>query len=155
MSRNASRYRSVGALAVVVILVAAYFYLELRPKGDPMPFAPGEWVNLRANSAVLFREDGTGEASRLSYIGEGDATTCTDDHKYWGYSGSLEWRWSDDGDSILFDLTDVDVTGLVVAPKSSGDWAEIAYWACGDRHQTRTYAMTRLELTDLWTPPVP
>ena len=146
---NASRYSRIGALAIVVALVVVYFIVELQPKGDPMPFAPGEWVNLKAKSAILFNADGTGEADHLSYIGEGDATTCTDDNKYWAYSGALEWRWSADGDAIVFDLTEATATGLVVAPKSSGDWSEVAYWACGDSQQTRTFTMTRLELTDL------
>ncbi len=150
MALNASHMKRAVALLVVVALVVVYFVLELHSRSGPtMAFAPGEWVNLKAKSAVLFRDDGTGEADHFSYIGEGDTTTCTDDHKYYAYSGPLEWRWSDDGNAILFDLTDVAATGLVVAPKSSGNWAEIAYWACGDRHQTRTYSMTRLELADL------
>ncbi len=146
MFKNVSTYKRAAALLIVVILVAVYFVIELQTRSGPtMPFAPGEWVNLQAKSAVLFRDDGTGEADHLSYIGEGDTTTCTDDNKYWAYAGPLQWRWSDDGKAIVFDLTDAGVTGLVVAPKSSGNWAEIAYWACGDSRQTRTYAMTRLE----------
>lgn len=150
MSKNVSTYARAVGLLVVAILVAVYFVLELQTRSGPeMAFAPGEWVNLDAKAAILFRADGTGEADRLSYIGEGDTTTCTNDHKYWGYSGPLEWRWSDDGSAIVFDLTDADVTGLVVAPKSSSNWVVIAYWACGDSDQTRTYTMTRLEYADV------
>ncbi len=149
MLKNISMLKRVAAILIVVVLVAVYFVLELHSRSGPtMEFAPGEWVNVKGKAAVLFRADGTGESDHLTYIGEGDTTRCTNDSKYWAYTGPIEWRWSDDGKAIIFDLTDADVTGLVVAPKSSGNWSEIAYWACGDSHQTRTYVMTRLELTD-------
>jgi len=142
-------WKRAAAILVVVVLVVVYFVIELGARSGPsMEFAPGQWVNQKANAAVLLQADGTGEAAHLSYIGEGDTTTCTNDNKYHAYSGPVEWRWVDDGGAISFDLTDAGVTGLVLAPKKSGNWAELAYWACGDRHQTRTYSMTRLECAD-------
>jgi hypothetical protein len=149
MSRPAWLKRA-AAILVVVVLVVVYFVVELHSRGgSSMEFAPGEWVSVKAKSAVLLNADGTGEADHLSYIAKGDPTTCTNDSKYSAYTGPIAWRWNDDSTAVVFDLTDAGVTGLALAPKKSGNWAEVAYWACGDTHQTRTYSMTRLELTDL------
>ncbi len=142
--------KRAAVFLLVAVLVVVYFVLELNDRrGATMEFAPGEWVNLKGKAALMLNGDGTGEADHLSYIGEGDATRCTNDSKYNAYSGPVEWRWRDDGASIAFDLTEAGVTDLVIAPKKSGNWVEIAYWACGDSHQTRTYSMTRLEVTNL------
>ncbi len=158
VSQTASRYARVGAYLVVAILVAVYVVLELRPARDPLPFAPGEWVNLRASSAVLLSSDGTGAADHLGYLSTDDMVACSDDGFYMAYTGPLIWSWRDeDHAAIEFELVDVSIGGLVLAPsaKGSGGWSEVSYWACGGTASRRTYAMTRLELTDLWTPPAP